>query len=708
MSKMSNIIYSKKLSSAGCYKKFFSIPVRPIKVLMSFSNKPEINLFERAIISLLMHKYYSLQDLVEILKLRKELIELIVNNLEKKEYLNSKKVTQKGEDAIKNIYKTYKDEVCYVFYDLNRKCILNKFCNPKDIIVTQGSSDSFQLENDAFKEEIIYKQIKINQSNFKYNEKDVENAIKRDIFNFKNNESKIEYDQELINVKILEIDNSNYNLISYVETDSNVKESKWSVINPISLEQDVTLYDYFYKNTNNESIKNLILDVMEFRKNSFIKSPEENKLYDTIKNNLFNKKIKDIHKIFIIPLMSVIKVINNTNDSSYDEKITRINAIKEAMTELGDLFEKLLYQVSMEQDDYIKMNYRNILTKNKYDNKLKLIEIAKQIGFDLSEDGAKLLYVESKSIGKIIAKPNQATLQECISWNLTISMINNNFYLSKIAKKYPDFINLLYKFKREYRDKNKHTTEIELISPKIYIELMWDIFEYAFDYKLDKDTLSKILITKDTIYDYSYAYEYIRTRLGNKIFDSSNKILSQIKISLIGMYNAYLTGKCSYIQEAYKLVDESLCILANAIKNNYNCKHKSLDDLYLDSKKIVENLKEKGINTETYSEFGNNLADSIDFVGQEQNVLNGFKTAFKNSVLRIKVLAIISMLSTNDKIFEIFKKYKDLFIVTSTVSFIQRHQQSHTFVKKEATVIVEEVIKLIDFIINQTNIIKFR
>lgn len=84
---MSKIIINKKISTDG-NKKFFAIPVRPIKVLLSFSDKPEFNHFERAVLGLLSHQFYSIAELADMLELNQELIELIESNLKKNEYLD--------------------------------------------------------------------------------------------------------------------------------------------------------------------------------------------------------------------------------------------------------------------------------------------------------------------------------------------------------------------------------------------------------------------------------------------------------------------------------------------------------------------------------------------------------------------------------------------------------------------------------------------
>lgn len=98
---MSDVIFSSKLTPSvdkARFQKYFAIPVSYIKVIMTFSEKPGLNHFERAILSLLLGRYYTTLELSETLLLKNDLVELILNDLQKKEYIDvNNKVTSKGK-----------------------------------------------------------------------------------------------------------------------------------------------------------------------------------------------------------------------------------------------------------------------------------------------------------------------------------------------------------------------------------------------------------------------------------------------------------------------------------------------------------------------------------------------------------------------------------------------------------------------------------
>ena len=703
---MSDVIYSSKLvpsSDNSKYVNYFAIPVSIIKVMMTISKKPELNHFERAIISLLLKDYYSVQDLSDTLLLKKDLVELIIHDLEAKEFIDSNyKVTEKGEAVIQNVFKELKQEVCYLFFDYNRGCLLSTYSNGNDIVFGIGKYNdgaySFILDGDEFREEVAYKFIKTEDNNKKFDVATIEKIVSRDIFN----KTKIE---NLVNVKVVDISGKRYHLISEIETYSNYKGTKWIVKNPITLENDDGLYDFIYTNSTNDSIKELIRNIMQFRVNS-LNDKDINKTYNLIKDKLFNKPIKDIHEDFILPLISVINVLNESKNKDYNVRVHRNEIVKVALLNLGDLYEKVLFQAAISNSHRHEFD---CLGKDVRENKIKLKNIAAACGFDVSENGERILNVTNRSLRRIIMDPNKAQLAECLCWNLVLTTRDSNFYLSKLSKKYPNFINLMYQFKRDYRDESKHTVNVYDISPKCFIDLLFDVLEYAFGYKVNQKILNEIINYKGTICDYAFTEELIRTELGNKIFDSSSKELNELKFNLISMYDAYVTESSSYLSYAYPILDDIIKRILISIKSKYKCSYSNIHELFESTDKIYDFLVSIGFIMDNSEEIGNKIIDSLDYIGVEANIEKGFSLEFKDSVLRVKVLALIVCMAKNRAIAKEFidKGLDDLFVITSTLSYLQRHQQVHVFNDKHAKIIVDNIIKIIDFIVNKSDLIKW-
>ena len=72
-------------------------------------------------------------------------------------------------------------------------------------------------------------------------------------------------------------------------------------------------------------------------------------------------------------------------------------------------------------------------------------------------------------------------------------------------------------------------------------------------------------------------------------------------------------------------------------------------------------------------------------------------------------MALIDMLKQNSKIADEFinNGLKDLFVITSALSFLQRHQQVHTFDNEHAKIITNGIVKIVDFAVNKSDLIKW-
>ena len=702
---MSDVIYSAKFSpSSNDNKKeeYFAIPVSIIKVMLTISQKPDLNHFERAILSLLLGRYHSTEELADRLLLKVELVDLILNDLRKKEFITKdNKVSPNGEAALKGLYSDKKQENCYLFFDWNRGCILNAHCTDNDIVLTQSKSNessyNFAFENDAFKENISYRYVRLeNKTNF------TPDLIKKTV---RNNVFRDKSIEDLINVEIIEFDRKIYHLVTSIETYLDHLGTKYIVKNPITLENDEGLSIFIYDNCTNPQIKPILNDLMNFRLNKQ-NNPENAKTFEEIKNKLFNKKVKEEHADFIIPLMNTIQALNEQKNSNLEDRVHRNDILKNAMVNLGDLYEKILYEYAI-RNPYI--DNIGCIGKVIDDNKIALIDIAKSCGFDVSSNGEKLFLVNKQAIQKIRKNPNRAQLQECISWNLAIATSDKNHFFYELAKKYPSFINLMYQFKRDFRDSSKHSANITDISPKSFIDLMFDMLELAFGYKVNSEELTKLIGLKENIYDYSYSETLIRTTIGNRIFELNSEKLTEIRFNLVSMYDDYLIEDCRYITYAYSLLDTYIRLIAESIKEKYGCGYLDFNKEFSSTKEVEEYLTSLGFKMGFNVEVGNNAINSLEFMGNERNIARCFIEGFKNANLRFKMLALIDMFKQNENIPKEFLEHNldDLFLITSTLSYLQGHQQVHEFNDKHAKIIVDNMMKLTDFIVNKSDLIKW-
>ena len=715
---MNNIIYSVKLTPSENdkikYKKYFGIPVSLIKVLLIKGEQSELNHFERAILSLLLNKFHTNKQIADKLCLNLDLVELIINDMKNKGFLDKNcKVLTNGEEVLKGIYKNVIQENCYLIFDHNRQCFLRVSCNDNDFAYTISKEDedyySFKLENDAFSENIKYKLIKIEQNSI-LNKRDVERLLKKDIF--EKNEK-----HNIIRVEIVEFSTKIYHIISTIDVNfySNndevnnfdFKTKKWIVNNPITLEPDNELYSFFYNNSSNKDINKMLSDVMLKKMNSLDSNGRD--LYDLIKNGLFSKKISIQHEEIIYPLINVIKVIDNTNLKQFSERVYHNQILANAMIHLGDLFEKVLYLGALEYGENLNDELFFLHKDDSQFNKNLLSEIAKNVGFDLNEQSSKLLFTNRKNLKRILRNPNAAELSECLVLNLVIANFDSKHYLYNLGNKYPGFINMMYEFKRVYRDKSKHSINIDdTVSLKEYIDLFFDLLEFALGYKVNYTKLNEIIGSNNSLYDYSYSEEQIRLRLGNKIIDSNKEEITSIKFSLISMFDEYITKSARYLRNAYSLIETYIKAIVHSLIKDNHPSYIKLSTKFNSKEQLKKYLISLGFIMDKEKTLGNEVVDSMEFNSIEQSIKLSFDTNFENAVLRVKVLGLVIIFLNDENIAKKFIEYgmDDFFIITSNISYLQRHKQVHEYNEQDAKIIIDGIIKMTDFIINKAGFIK--
>ena len=176
------------------------------------------------------------------------------------------------------------------------------------------------------------------------------------------------------------------------------------------------------------------------------------------------------------------------------------------------------------------------------------------------------------------------------------------------------------------------------------------------------------------------------------------------------MYDLYITENSKFLSFGYPMLENTIKLLVNSIKEKYKCVYKDINMLFESNNEIESYLISLGFDMKAEEIIGNNVMDSLAVdINVVSNVEKGFTNNFDNATLRVKLLALIDMLKQNSKIADEFinNGLKDLFIITSSLSFLQRHQQVHTFNNEHAKIITNGIVKIIDFVVNKSDLIKW-
>lgn len=703
------VIYNKSIlsqtSNSVKFRSFYSIPVSPIKVVITTGSKPRLNHFERAVLSLLAGNYFTTQEISDMLMIDIDLVELIVSELKMRKFIDENcKPDDNILEILKENYENKVTKICYVFYDYNRGVLLPQNCVSSDIVVNSVKNNIIEIKNLAYTETKKYTPIINKGIKPDLKEENLKRMIARDIAR--------NSDEHFIEAEIVDIDHKHYDLVGYIETimDDN-NSSRWQVINPISLEYDNSLQQFFFDQYENPGVSNILNSLMELRKGNTSEA-ENQMLYDMIKNDLFSKPIKPAHEMFIDPLVRVIRSLSLDNtDGKYDNLYSKMDAAKNSIINLTDMFEKVLFQAASENANSYNLDY---ICNDKFINVKLLGELADFKGFDINFESEKLFEITKRNLSKAMNNPSMAKINECVSWNLVVAKNDDNYFFNKLPYEHRAFINMMYVFKREQRDSSRHSTKLSTSTPKEYVDLLFDIMDMAFGYKLNQKAYNNYIGNNKFTMDYSYCYEYLRQKLGPKVFDNNNEQITKLKISLLSMYNNFIIESPDYLAKARSIVEDLSKLIASNLLLTFNISNTEASEKYfLNADMYVNFIKELGFSIETNSIIGNEVKGGlqVDFHSMD-NLSRGLQDAFKKSNLRIKLQGILVCAHSNKQAFELLKKnsnyLSNLFVTITEIMYLDRgHQQNHRFDFKTASIVCEDVIDLVNNIMKTEKIINW-
>lgn len=686
---------------------YIALPVVPIKVVLTYSNKPQLNHFERGVLSLLINSYHNKVELADKLMLDIELINLIVEKLEKKEFINSNwEVTKEGYDLYNGIYIEKISRIAYVLYDLNLNRLISNVVDPNELYTTYANaSDSCKIETDAYDYFIQFTAFE-NQKNYGLIKEDFIDGQLKSLW--KNGLYENRY---LISLAKIQTEKKHY-LLTTIETQiGNINGSNWLVMDPLVEGINYDLNTFVYEESvKNKKIGEIVSKLLNRRYNFTLKESSE-ELFSYVKNKLFMTKIKDKDEGIIGSIIKIIATMKDSSNYSYNisDKLEMRNAIRQGMLHMGDMFETILY-IAVFNKNF--SHTENILNSYKSGAQPLLISIASSLGFEVNDQAEKLLFIYPSSILKTKKKPETKNISSCIAWNLLIAERDSTFYFHDFAKKYPYFISMMYYYKRKYRDKIRHSIdEDECENPRLYIDILFELIEEILGYQVNYQALDTYLEGKETLYDYSYSIEYLRQKLGNHIFESSNESITKLRQSLVTAYDLFLVKSSGYISEIRSSFEDIIRNILVYFVKKYGITSDFDVNAYVkntnDFKIILEGL---GFDSEINNSINTSIEEALKLTGEVRSrIKDGISKRFINTNLRYKVQTLILFFGIYDDIVNEIdinaSDLKNLFTHFISIMYIDKgHQQRKIFDYDTAKIIVEDSIKITSNLLNRTKI----
>lgn len=728
------LIYNNLINKEGfnpfSKKQYFAIPVIPIKVAFKYDVKPEYNHFERAILTLLLSKKkYTILEISEILMIDNELVELIVNTLISKGDLDEQRqVTQKAEDTLKGVYKESTIVVKYAFYDLNRRRLLKETADPnalnfKNVFFDSYSDYSSNDINDYYNKLLITSDSNDYSIRFTVVDLNLERSIDIKKVDAMLNKERLDTHNEdkkvLISATVIEVSNYKQYLLSYVDTSiSSANTNRWNVRNPLTLNGDLELQNFFYYSNSNKIVSLIIETLMKNRIDIINKDVNKKQLFDYIKNKLFHTKIDNKHDLFVEPLVYVLDSISikDVKLSGQSGNIQLQESLKMAMLYFGQLFESLLYQSAIEYKKQDLQDFIDTLGKNRKRNNITLCNMAELMGFSIGDDSVPIFNTTGYDLNQMFKMGKEYVLSACISMNILIGNIDSNYFIHKLALIHKDFISKLDRLKR-IRDEKRHTTSNCDVTVKDYLNIAFDIMELAFGYKINNESLDKYFESKVSLYDYSYSHEYIRNRVGTNFFDSKEIKAITIKNHLIEVHKKYVEKQSDYIASAHSIIEDLYKEMLKTILSKSNINHDfELKNYFNSGKDFEEYVEMLGFDTDIDQELFQtevNKALVVDFTKTEMFIKQGILDGFEKSTNRIKMQSLILLFKLNNNLANDFliNQYdlKKLFKLTTIVMFIDKsHHQNKNYNESQATYIVNELMNLVKNAYNNGKVINWR
>ena len=732
--KKQTLIYNNLINKEGfnpfSKKQYFAIPVIPIKVALKYDVKPGYNHFERAILTLLLSKKkYTILEISEILMIDNELVELIVNTLISKGDLDEQRqVTEKAENTLKGIYKESTIVVKYAFYDLNRGRLLKETADPNALNFKTVFFDSYSDYksndiNDYYNKLFITSDSNDYSINFTVVDLSLERSIDVKKIDSMLNKERLDTNSEdkkvLISATVIEVSNYKQYLLSYVDTSiSSANTNRWNVRNPLTLNGDLELQNFFYYSNSNKIVSLIIETLMKNRIDIINKDVDKKQLFDFIKNKLFLTKIDNKHDLFIEPLVYVLDSISikDVKVSGQSGNIQLQESLKMAMIYFGQLFENLLYQAAIEYKKCDLQDFIDELSKDRNRNNITLCYMAELIGFSIGGENVPLFNTTRYDLNQMFKLGKEYVLSACISMNILIGNSDNGYFINKLALRHKDLISKLDRLKK-VRDEKRHTTSNCDVTVKDYLTIVFDIMDLAFGYKVNEENLDKYFESKVSLYDYSYSHEYIRNRVGTNFFDSKEMKAITIKNHLIEVHKKYVEKQSDYIASAHSIIED---LYKEMLKNilaksniNYDFELKNYFNSGKDFEEYIEmlgfdiNIDQELFQTEV------NKALAVDFTKTEMFIKQGILNGFEKSTNRIKMQSLILLFKLNNNLANDFliNQYdlKKLFKLTTIVMFLDRsHQQNNNYNESQASYIVNELLDLVKNAYNNGKVINWR
>jgi hypothetical protein len=662
-----------------------AIPIKLFPIQIKVRKQSNLNIFERAILSLGFERYYQPSEISEILLLNEDLVKMIVDDLTNKKFYDKKSgTTDIGKNSLNDLSGSEESSSAFLIYDLNRNKFFDEYFTDDDFNVSSEIQGKTKIRIRRDSADIVE-----NISILKLNGKVESNRAiieKNEKFDFLKSRYK-----NIISASFIQIENNNEAYLSIVVMKG---KNDWYVSPPNKFDSQDIAHGNFVRDNHDklDFTKNLsdFLSIGQYKDNELTK-----RTFSFIQNTLFQKPINEKHSSligYIYTLFSKPKDFSSEKD--------KLEWSRKSALAYFDLIEDVFYYHSQ------SISNENLLKSNLSDASdvisIELLEMAKNIGFNLDESVKKLFFIDKASLLNANALVSGRTIGSILGFLILNCFNGSSPLMQNLAKNYPSFLIDIYKFKHR-RDQARHSTSVDSFSGiKIDEELLLFLFGNALGYEIIRENIPKIQ-HHDYETDFGYAEVRLQSKLGNKEF-SDLRLRNEKYAKYLGiLYEQYLEKDPSYLSTIRALMEETVTLL---LKQGFtyskpNFLQERLD-VYYKISNFSDLLTSHGFQLESLCE---NQVDIAQPLESNQKLINEINEFFKNENtkvhLSIKLKMLIILIDTFSDFLDIFNfekysKLRGLFSIVIAIMFEDKgHHQNTNFYQKDADVLIESFLELI-------------
>lgn len=554
---------------------FIALPIVIYDTIAYTTQINEQDIFFETILKLIRKQTRTVEEISQKLLLHTELVKVILAKMIALDYINNNyTITRTGEDFVEknSLHNNMTTKNIYIVKDINQGRVHE---------LPFLKEDLHYLGNEGVFDGSV--NIKVGTEGYRKNRRisilDLEKKINQIDKNYLYRNLSSIFSKDIITLDVNNLNPKKSYMIAAIRLNEYV--STWEFINPFTANPCNSTKN-FYLSSNSSRFQMLIDNwVAELREkiDDNVATSNKDKAIQLFGSSIQAYSVIHSKVNELLRLYTDLEKMKNENLAGQHMTDT----YKTLLYEIYVFYELLLYDV-FKRDQMSNSGILDKLTKNGVSD--TLIRNALRLGFNKKSEFRLLKNVNIRHLSDQMTSEVK-DMKRLLILNLLHSTNMNNHILGEVASRNPYFIDDLYEYKRQYRDKIKHN-DIPDYRANIHKVLTMALFICAKAYELEMNELTKVL---DKGNSKNLKYESLLYKLKVESDLSLNVRTSRFAKDYLSLIKAKEEKKHQYV--ALNGFYESLV----RTLNDYHLKSKGGFELHFSNNEmgtVIERLRKRG------------------------------------------------------------------------------------------------------------------